>query len=525
MEEEQAAIASFNYGLPYINLDQFPIALESIGFLPEAQAEDAEALVFFKDGSDLRIATANPANPLLNKIVADFEARKMRVQKYFISRSSFKQTMELYAKVLVPKLFASEDVQVKIGDNYSQQFKALEGQGASLNATQILEILLGAATQAKASDIHVEPEENFVKIRLRLDGVLADVGHMAKQYQKALVSRIKILSKLKINIEDKPQDGRFTYIVDGKNTDVRVSVLPSNYGEGVVMRILANTEINLKFDQLGLSGRSYEIIKAELQKPNGMIVTTGPTGSGKTTTLYAFMNLLNEPGVKIITLEDPVEYKLEGVSQTPVTPALGFAAGLRAILRQDPDVIMVGEIRDAETADTALQAALTGHVVLSTLHTNDAAGAIPRLINMGIKPFVIAPALNAIIAQRLVRKLCPECKSEIKLDPFNLERVKKILAEIPAVAAADAKIPKVLKFYHSVGCKACNSTGYQGRIGIYEVIAKNDRLDKLIMAGAASSEIKKAVVEDGMITMMQDGLLKALAGITDVEEVFRVTQE
>jgi len=269
------------------------------------------------------------------------------------------------------------------------------------------------------------------------------------------------------------------------------------------------------------------VIRNELAKPNGMIITTGPTGSGKTTTLYAFLNQLNEPGVKIITLEDPVEYKLEGISQTPIDNRTGltFAAGLRAILRQDPDVIMVGEIRDQETAETALQAALTGHVVFSTLHTNDAAGAIPRLMNMGVKPFVIAPALNAIIAQRLVRKLCEDCKEETKLDPFMLENVIKVLGEIPK--SANVKIPAAtdLKFFHGSGCEKCNHSGYRGRIGIYEVIAKSDELEKLMFSGASTSDLKKYAIEHGMVTMMQDGLLKVLQGITDVEEVFRVTKE
>jgi len=523
MEEEQAASLSFKYGLPYVDLSGFPISLEALGMLPKAQSEDSQTIVFFKDGADLRLGTANPANALVAKIRDELIARHFKVQTYFISAASLRAAQELYAKVSVPREQTSDTIQVHGSSNYNQSLKKLEGDGPVLNATEILETLLGAGAQLKASDIHIEPEEHFIKIRLRLDGVLSDVGHMSKQYQKAVISRIKILSKLKLNVEDRPQDGRFSYVLGGKPTDVRVSVLPSAYGEGVVMRLLSNAATNLKFDELGLTGRSYEILKNELQKPNGMIITTGPTGSGKTTTLYAFMNLLNEPGVKIITLEDPIEYKLEGVIQTPVNPALTFAGGLRAILRQDPDVIMIGEIRDAETAETALQAALTGHVVLSTLHTNDAAGAIPRLINMGIKPFVIAPALNAIIAQRLVRRLCPDCKQEVKPDPFMLERVQKILREIPKNSGVEA--PKEFKFYHSVGCTACNGTGYRGRIGIYEVIAKNDRLDQLIMAGAASSEIKKAVVEDGMITMMQDGLLKALQGITDIEEVFRVTQE
>ena len=322
-----------------------------------------------------------------------------------------------------------------------------------------------------------------------------------------------------------PQDGRFSYEYVGKPADVRVSILPSAYGEGAVLRILSSQAINLRLDDLGLRGKSYQAIKNQLAKPNGMIVTTGPTGSGKTTTLYAFLNQLNQSGIKIITLEDPVEYKLEGVNQTPIsaTAGMSFASGLRAILRQDPDVIMVGEIRDQETADVALQAALTGHVVLTTLHTNDAAGAIPRLINMGVKPFVIAPGLNAIIAQRLVRRLCVACKKPVQVEPVLLEKVTKILHEIPA--SAEVTLPNPLVFYRAEGCAACNNLGYEGRIGIYEIIERGDELERLILDAAPTSDIKKYAIAHGMTTMMQDGLLKALDGITDIEEVLRVTQE
>jgi type II secretory ATPase GspE/PulE/Tfp pilus assembly ATPase PilB-like protein len=289
-----------------------------------------------------------------------------------------------------------------------------------------------------------------------------------------------------------------------------------------VMRLLGVGATNLKLDQLGLIGRAYKVIEHELSKPNGMIITTGPTGSGKTTTLYAFLNELNEPGVKIITLEDPVEYKLEGIQQTPIDYRVDFSfvKGLRAILRQDPDIVMVGEIRDPETAETALQAALTGHIVLSTLHTNDAAGAVPRLITMGVKPFVIAPAVNAIIAQRLVRKLCPSCKKPATIQAGVIERVEKILQDISK--AADVTLPKKLTWYHAEGCQECHGLGYKGRIGIYEVIEVNDTIRTMIMENASGVEIKKQAHGDGTVTMVQDGLLKALEGITDIEEVFRV---
>jgi len=289
---------------------------------------------------------------------------------------------------------------------------------------------------------------------------------------------------------------------------------------------LGSEAVSLKLKELGFRKEAQEIVERIIQKPNGMIITTGPTGSGKTTTLYAFLNELNEPGVKIITLEDPVEYKLEGIVQTPIDHNVdfNFAKGLRAILRQDPDIVMVGEIRDQETAEVATQAALTGHLVLSTLHTNDASGAIPRLLNMGVKPFVIAPALSVVIAQRLVRKLCQACKKEARLSPMVLEKINYILKQVSKKSGVD--VPKTLQFYHSAGCKECGNLGYLGRVGVYEVLENTEEVQKLILAQTSSmSDFKKAAVLQGMLTMAQDGLLKALEGITDVEEVFRVVGE
>jgi type II secretory ATPase GspE/PulE/Tfp pilus assembly ATPase PilB-like protein len=437
------------------------------------------------------------------------------------------QTQELYAKVAKSKGVESETLKLKPGNDYRTQLKILENPPSEMTATQMLEVLLGASIELRASDIHLEPEDHFLKTRFRIDGVLQDVAHIPKELQHTVTSRLKIISHLKLNVEDVPQDGRFTFDDNGKITDVRVSVLPSAYGEGVVMRLLGTQAKALDLKELGMNEQAFAIVQRELAKPNGAILTTGPTGSGKTTTLYAFLNYLNDAGVKIITLEDPVEYKLEGISQTPIASDKGmtFAAGLRAILRQDPDVIMVGEIRDQETAEVALQAALTGHVVLSTLHTNDAAGAIPRLSNMGVKPFVIAPALNAVIAQRLVRTLCNDCKKEITPDAATLEKVKTILAAIPKNSGV--KFPDIanVKFFHGVGCEKCGTSGYKGRIGIYEIIAKTEAIEKMIFSEANASDITHAAVADGMVSMIQDGMLKVAQGITDIEEVLRVAQE
>lgn len=525
MEEEQASQRSFLFGIQYIDLSTFPVDLNAMGLWSEQQCTDSHAIVFYKEGNDVRVGTTDPQNPALKQNIETLKTEHgYKVTLYLISESSLQQAFKLFPKVVRHAVVKEDGVEVKAEQDYAVALKDLEN-GAQISATQIISVLLGAADKHGASDIHLEPEEHFIKVRFRLDGVLQDMAHLSKDYQKTIISRVKILSHLKLNVEDVPQDGRFTYMLNTKPTDVRVSVLPSAYGEGVVMRILGMGAVSLKLKELGFSDKDYELIQKELEKPNGMIITTGPTGSGKTTTLYAFLNQLNEPGVKIITLEDPVEYKLEGINQTPIDSSKGltFAAGLRAILRQDPDVVMVGEVRDQETAEVALQAALTGHVVLSTLHTNDAAGAIPRLRNMGIKPYVIAPGMNAIIAQRLVRKLCTVCKQEVKLDPFLLTKVQKILSDIPKNSGVE--IPTEQKFFHAPGCDKCNKTGYKGRIGIYELIIKDDTVEKLILAEAGSNELKAAMIAQGMLTMTQDGLVKALKGITDVEEVFRVSQD
>jgi len=351
---------------------------------------------------------------------------------------------------------------------------------------------------------------------------LHDAVVLKKSWQKVLTSRLKLMARLKLNVENEAQDGRITILNNKQELDVRVSVLPSSFGEAVVLRLLGIGAVDVSISELGLTGKALEVIQTQLHKANGMIITTGPTGSGKTTTLYSFLRELNQPGVKIITLEDPVEYKVEGIQQTPVDHHVDFSfvKALRAVLRQDPDVVMVGEIRDPETAETALQAALTGHIVLSTLHTNDAAGAVPRLITMGVKPFVIAPALNAIIAQRLVRRLCTSCMEKTELDAPTLEKVNGLLSEIPK--NSEVEVPKDLVFYTSKGCAQCGGLGYKGRMGIYEIIEVTDKMKELILTEPSGLAVKKLATEQGSLTMIQDGLIKATQKITDVHEVFRV---
>ncbi|HMQ01976.1 MAG TPA: type II/IV secretion system protein [Candidatus Doudnabacteria bacterium] len=519
IEETQAQHTASLYHLPYLNMQNFPLDLNSLALVPEEQAKASESVPFFKEGRELKIATINPNNQLLDEIKKQLSL-KYKLSLYFVSKSSFNNTLSFYSKVVIPSSKFEELITVQPTGGYQQKLSTIDG--SQMSATEALTIIFGAALEQQSSDIHFEPEDHMLKIRYRVDGVLHDAVSIKKVWQKTLVSRLKLMAKLKLNIENESQDGRIAIMNDKQQVDVRVSVLPSSFGEAVVMRLLGVGAVDASVNELGLFGKALEVIEGQLHKANGMIITTGPTGSGKTTTLYAFLKELNQPGVKIITLEDPVEYKVEGIQQTPIDHRVDFSfvKALRAVLRQDPDVVMVGEIRDPETAETALQAALTGHVVLSTLHTNDAAGAVPRLLTMGVKPFIIAPAINAIIAQRLVRRLCTKCREKTQLDEPTLAKIKSILADIPP--ASGVEVPKDLIFYSSKGCEACGGLGYKGRIGIYEIIEVTDKMRELILNEPSGLAIKKLAAEQGSLTMIQDGTLKALQKITDIHEVFRV---
>ena len=384
------------------------------------------------------------------------------------------------------------------------------------NTSELLEIILSGAIKLDASDIHIEPEEEKAKLRIRMDGILQDVLFFEKKIYQSLVSRIKLLSELKLNVSDRPQDGRFSILSSETPIEIRTSSLPAEYGEAIVMRIL-NPKSLIDAEALGLREDLTKIFNKEIEKPNGMIVVTGPTGCGKTTTLYAILKKLNQPEVKIITIEDPIEYHLEGISQTQVDPKKGydFASGLRSIMRQDPDIVLVGEIRDFETAKIALQAALTGHLVLSTLHTNDAAGTIARLQALGEKPVNIAPAINMAIAQRLVRKVCKKCVKFEKPRPEDLEKIKKALKKTPAG----------LKIAKAKGCKLCNFIGYKGRLGIFEFFLVDDEMEKFILTSPSIAGLREKAIKKGMVTMRQDGFIKVCQGLTTIEEVERITAE
>jgi len=377
---------------------------------------------------------------------------------------------------------------------------------------------LAGGLQTGASDVHLEATKEKVIVRYRIDGMLRDAAFLSLQSYEHVLNRLKLLSDLKLNVRDQAQDGRFTIIADSDEVETRVSCIPGTYGENLVIRILNPKAINLSLEELGLKEEHLQIIQKEIKKPKGMIITTGPTGSGKTTLLYSLIKTINKPEVKIITLEDPVEYHLEGITQTQVDTERNytFANGLRSILRQDPDTVLIGEIRDKETAEIAIQAALTGHLVLSTLHTNDAAGAIPRFLDIGANPSSLGAALDTIIAQRLIRKLCPKCRKKVSLSGELLEKIKKGLQGI------EIQYPE--KIYEAVGCDEC-ADGYKGRIGIFEMILVNDKMEKMINSCPGHIEILEEARREGLTTFYQDGLLKILKGITSLEEVERVTGE
>jgi type IV pilus assembly protein PilB len=386
--------------------------------------------------------------------------------------------------------------------------------------SKILDVILGGSIKLEASDIHIEPKEKEAKLRIRLDGILQDVIVFDRKIYEALLSRIKLLSGMKLNVYDRPQDGRFSVLMEKLPIEIRTSTLPAEWGESIVMRIL-NPKSLISLGELGLREDLLKIFKKEIKKPNGMIIVTGPTGSGKTTTLYAILKEIQSPEIKIITIEDPIEYRLEGITQTQVDPKAGydFANGLRAIVRQDPDVILVGEIRDFETAQIAIQAALTGHLVLTTLHTNDAAGTVARLIALGEKPVNIAPAINMAVAQRLVRKVCKKCSVLEKPSEEELEKIKSGLKNLKI------EIPKDLKIRKAKGCEDCNFTGYRGRTGIFEAFLVDDEMERFILTSPSISDLREMAQKKGMVTMYQDGLLKVMDGITTIEEVERVVAE
>jgi type IV pilus assembly protein PilB len=531
--EKEAEIKAATFNLPYIDLRKIPITQEALLVMSEEQSIALQAVTFFILENAIRIATVNPQNPQLQAKVKELQdQRSADVKLYFVSQQSLDSALEKYSRLpkisdsIVGGIEISEEDIKKFQQSFTS-FAELDKSVQKATLSDVVTIVLAGALKSDASDIHIEAEEAIVKIRFRIDGALHDAASLPIASWPKLISRIKLLAKLKINVATSPQDGRFTIFLDGQKIEVRVSTVPTTYGESVVMRILKSGVDIFDFTKLGLRGKSYTELQAQIKKPNGMVICTGPTGSGKTTTLYTVLNMVNDSEKKIITLEDPVEYKIEGINQSQIDTSnnYSFSDGLRSILRQDPDIIMVGEIRDLETAEVAINAALTGHLMLSTMHTNSAAGAVPRLLAMGVKPFLLAPAINAIEAQRLVRRLCQNCKKPIELDNTTMTLILNELNKITAESGYKPESLDHLQFYGPVGCEQCNNLGYKGRVGLFELLTMSAAVEKLILSGSVSEyDLEDIAIKSGMITMIQDGILKAMEGVTSIEEVLKKTE-
>jgi type II secretory ATPase GspE/PulE/Tfp pilus assembly ATPase PilB-like protein len=530
-KEGLAKQRAVSLGLEHIILRGFPIAPEALSLLQRERAEEVKAVIFLRVKDQVRVGAIDKT-PAVDALVKEIEGREhANVQVYIISEDSFNAAYKLYDALPEVKEviygYRIEEADIAKFEKEIGNIEELRKRIQDVNTTDVLTLIVGASLRLNASDIHVEAEETKVKFRFRIDGLLRDAADLPRESWKQVITRLKLLAGVKLNIENTPQDGRITVYLSNEKIDIRVSFLPTAFGESVVMRLLRPKAIALEFDNLGVRGRALEHLEEQILKPNGMIITTGPAGSGKTTTLYAILKKLNSPEVKIITLEDPVEYKLEGINQSQIdhTKKYDFAAGLRSILRQDPDVVMVGEIRDLETADIAIQASLTGHLVVSTIHTNSAAGAIPRFLSMGVKPFLLSPSLNAVIGQRLVRRLCTKCKVPADLTLSQRKQVMSILKAISPAAKVEVNL-EALTFSapgSDKACDVCSGFGYKGRVGIYEIFTITPRVEEMILKGTSTeSDIEAEAVKDGMITMAQDGLLKALDGLTSVDEVLAV---
>ncbi|MDD3607450.1 MAG: ATPase, T2SS/T4P/T4SS family [Candidatus Moranbacteria bacterium] len=529
-EDRMRKLYAYILGIPFVDLEKEVIDKEILQLIPEGIARKNNIVAFKKNKNELRVAMLDPENIQ----IIDFIKKKTGLKIYpcFTSKTSMEAVLKQYKKSLQAEfgdIIKKNAREVSAGED-------LEKVAQDLPIIKIVDTLLKHAIFQSASDIHIEPDEKEVRVRYRIDGILHDAMILPSQILSGIVARIKVLSNLKLDEHRIPQDGRFKIEEDGKKISFRVSTIPVFRGEKIVMRILDESTKGLTLEKMGLWGDSLEIIHRSIKKPNGMILVTGPTGSGKTTTLYTILDILNTPEVNIATIEDPIEYQMPRINQTQVNPKVGmtFAIGLRALLRQDPDIIMVGEIRDKETIQIALNASMTGHLVLSTLHTNSAAAAIPRMVDMQAEKFLIASTVSVIIAQRLVRKICPDCRKEYKLskeqlDDFkknvNLEELDKIIEKSDLPGIKNIKKVEDVSFYKGTGCDRCGGEGYRGRVGIYEVLEVTEAIQKVILANSTADEIEKVAKSEGMHNMMTDGIIKAIQGITTIEEVMRVTKE
>ncbi len=530
-EEQLAEMLSAKYGIEYADLTSKSIDTDSLRLVDEKIARSSEVAGFRKVNKKLFLAVRAPERSDTMHVVEDLGRLGYEVERVMVSRASLEHAWDRYHDLsyateteagiltlsnetiqqMLQKLKTMEDVRAEI--------QLYAGSKDTHRISRVLEIIMGGALSLGASDIHLEPEEENVHMRYRLDGVLIEVAVFDTPTYALISSRIKLLSGLKLNIKNAAQDGRFSIQVNAKEIEIRTSVLPGAYAETIVMRVLDPTTIALPMEALGFDKYLIDIFEREIAKPNGLILNTGPTGSGKTTTLYAFLRQVHNPGIKIVTIEDPIEYHLPGIVQTQVSKDYSFALGLRSTLRQDPDVIMVGEIRDAEVAATAVNASLTGHLVFSTLHTNDAAGTFPRLIDMGINADILGAALTVAMAQRLVRRLCAECRVPQPIGADDLKTIEPILRNIPHADELPANretmwVPK--------GCAKCGGLGYKGRIAVVEVVLMDKEIEECVRHSSSDRDIWKAATHQKIRRMAQDGVVKVLQGVTSLEELGRV---
>lgn len=532
--EELIKLKAYILGIPFVNLEKETIPMEVLQIVPEPISRKYNIVAFRKTGRNLEVAMLDPED--LQTIEFIKKKTNLRILPRLTNQESIKNILGQYQKTLQAEfgeIIEKEAKIVSLKEEEEISREELEKAAEELPVIRIVDTLLKHAILQKASDIHIEPMEKEIIVRYRIDGILHDAMTLPKQVQSGIIARIKVLSNLKLDEHRLPQDGRFKIETEEYKISFRVSILPVYDGEKVVMRLLPENSKGFTLETLGFRGENLERIHKNIKKPNGMILATGPTGCGKTTTLYTIMDIINKPEVNIATIEDPIEYRMPRINQTQVNPKIGltFASGLRSLVRQDPDIIMVGEIRDNETASLAINAALTGHLVLSTLHTNSAAGALPRLIDMKVEPFLIASTVNCIIAQRLVRTLCPETKekyqlsdSEIKSlsEQFDLDSVLNVLKKEKIIEPKATF--KTINFYRPKSSPDCPD-GYKGRIGIHEVLEVTPTIKEMIVKQATSDEIEKQAKAEGMITMLEDGFIKAAQGITSIEEILRVTKE
>lgn len=532
-EEDFLQIMATKHGIPYADLSVIPVDTAAVGLIKENLARAALIATFSIANKKVGVGMYSPVQTNTKEILASLENRGYKLDKYLVSHASLEKVWERYKEIsgATKSEAGMVDISGENMDGLIKKFNKLEDVAKVLEATvtektarhisNIFSVIVAGAIGIRASDIHIEPAEEAVHVRYRVDGILHEVATLPTSIYRLFMSRLKLLAGLKLNVGSESQDGRFSIKIADIEIEMRVSIIPGAYGEGVVMRILNPLSLNVTLEDLGMSPRLLSIVDKEIRKPHGMILNTGPTGSGKTTTLYSFLKRIWSPGVKMMTIEDPIEYHLKGVSQTQVEAEKGytFLEGLRAAMRQDPDVIMIGEIRDGETAKVAINASLTGHMVFSTLHTNTAAGAIPRLIDIGVTPKIIGSSLTLTLAQRLARKLCAECKKE---DAPN-EREQKIITEVAVLikekVGSEVQTKKV---WRAVGCDKCNKTGYNGRVGIFEAVLMTAEIEALLDGIPSEREIREIASKQGILNMREDGIEKILAGLTSFDEVERV---